>query len=125
LVRVKTTVSADDFVYDLYVKNKSKVADMAVIPADYFADLVDVRLLSAEQELVLVDEADDEESMPDDEDSNDEGNWRNDYPDEESEDSENASGSDKDDDDDVLAERLHRVRFDEDGSFDQFGDDSD
>uniref|UniRef100_A0A914VSY3 Probable RNA polymerase II nuclear localization protein SLC7A6OS n=1 Tax=Plectus sambesii TaxID=2011161 RepID=A0A914VSY3_9BILA len=124
LIRVQstTTPADDDFVYDLYVKKKVEAADAASIPPEYFADLVDVRFLNAQQELVFVDEDDEDgdESIPDDEDSNDEGNARNDYPDEEDEDEEN----DSDEDDDVLAERFHRIGF-QDGSFEEFGDDSD
>ncbi|KAM4611157.1 putative RNA polymerase II nuclear localization protein SLC7A6OS [Discoglossus pictus] len=73
--------SADEFVYDIYYSEAS--------PHGWIQDILSVQPYSQEQELVAEDN-EPEETYEDEDDENEENNWRNDYPDEEDE-----EGSDK------------------------------
>uniref|UniRef100_A0A8C5WGJ8 Probable RNA polymerase II nuclear localization protein SLC7A6OS n=1 Tax=Leptobrachium leishanense TaxID=445787 RepID=A0A8C5WGJ8_9ANUR len=71
--------NADEFVYDIYYAESS--------PTDWIQDILYVQPYTQEQELVP-DDLEPEETYEDEDDENDEGNWRNDYPDEDNSDPE-------------------------------------
>lgn len=66
----------DDYVYDLYYQE--------TVTPGWIHDILSVRAYTDEGELVPELVAHEEEVYDDEDDENEEGNWRNDYPDEES-----------------------------------------
>ncbi|GAA6225907.1 probable RNA polymerase II nuclear localization protein SLC7A6OS [Lates japonicus] len=66
----------DDYVYDLYYQE--------TITPGWIQDILSVRAYADEGELVPDLVVREEEVYEDEDDENEEGNWRNDYPDEES-----------------------------------------
>ncbi|XP_054470653.1 probable RNA polymerase II nuclear localization protein SLC7A6OS [Anoplopoma fimbria] len=66
----------DDYVYDLYYQE--------TVTPGWIQDILSVRAYADEGELVPDLVVHEEEVYEDDDDENEEGNWRNDYPDEES-----------------------------------------
>ncbi|XP_030650283.1 putative RNA polymerase II nuclear localization protein SLC7A6OS [Chanos chanos] len=96
MIREKLTVSEDgsgtehrekddDYVYDLYYQE--------TVTPGWIQDILSVRPYMEEGELVPEEVALEEEVYDDEDDENEEGNWRNDYPDEE--DSEDDSGTEE------------------------------
>ncbi|XP_076880063.1 putative RNA polymerase II nuclear localization protein SLC7A6OS [Brachyhypopomus gauderio] len=86
MIREKLTVSVggvgaehrekeDDYVYDLYYQE--------TVTPGWIQDILSIRPYTEEGELVPEEVAWEEEVYEDDDDENEEGNWRNDYPDEE------------------------------------------
>ncbi|KAG9352527.1 hypothetical protein JZ751_020941 [Albula glossodonta] len=65
----------DDYVYDLYYQE--------TVTPGWIQDILSVRPYVDESELVPEEDPRDEEVYEDEDDENEEGNWRNDYPDEE------------------------------------------
>ncbi|XP_034152948.1 probable RNA polymerase II nuclear localization protein SLC7A6OS isoform X2 [Esox lucius] len=68
----------DDYVYDLYYQE--------TVTAGWIQDILSVRPYSDEGELVPDLVVNEEDVYEDEDDENEEGNWRNDYPDEDSDD---------------------------------------
>ncbi|XP_075693683.1 putative RNA polymerase II nuclear localization protein SLC7A6OS [Rhinoderma darwinii] len=66
--------NSDEFVYDIYYAESS--------PHNWIQDILSVKPYVYEQELTAADDEPDE-VYEDEDDENEEGNWRNDYPDEE------------------------------------------
>lgn len=66
----------DDYVYDLYYQE--------TVTPGWIQDILSVRAYADEGELVPDVVVHEEEVYEDEDDENEEGNWRNDYPDEES-----------------------------------------
>ncbi|KAK2919690.1 probable RNA polymerase II nuclear localization protein SLC7A6OS [Channa argus] len=66
----------DDYVYDLYYQE--------TVTPGWIQDILSVRAYADEGELVPDHVVHEEEVYEDEDDENEEGNWRNDYPDEES-----------------------------------------
>ncbi|KAK1891875.1 putative RNA polymerase II nuclear localization protein SLC7A6OS [Dissostichus eleginoides] len=64
----------DDYVYDLYYQE--------TVTAGWIQDILSVRAYADEGELVPDQVVHEEEVYEDEDDENEEGNWRNDYPDE-------------------------------------------
>uniref|UniRef100_A0A3P8VBG3 Probable RNA polymerase II nuclear localization protein SLC7A6OS n=1 Tax=Cynoglossus semilaevis TaxID=244447 RepID=A0A3P8VBG3_CYNSE len=69
----------EDYVYDLYYQE--------TVTPGWIQDILSVRAYADEGELVPDVVVHEEEVYEDEDDENEEGNWRNDYPDEESDDS--------------------------------------
>ncbi|KAJ8369926.1 hypothetical protein SKAU_G00099540 [Synaphobranchus kaupii] len=66
----------DDYVYDLYYQE--------TLTPGWIQDILSVRPYMLENELVPEEDPREQEVYEDEDDENEEGNWRNDYPDEES-----------------------------------------
>lgn len=104
-----------DFVYDLYLAPKGAL----VVNDD---DLIDIEEYRDEYESIICQNGREDECFDDDDDENDEDNWRNEYPEEDSHSSENEfnhSGSyhgSSDDDNDFVFSRYRqgntRLQFD-------------
>ena len=99
-----TTESEDqsDCVYDLYYSS----TNVDVTDPDFIKNHV-LHEISDEYDWNGQFESEDEVGASDEDDSNDENNWRNDYPDEDSSDEES---------DDSLAKQMRKTRFFSDGS---------
>lgn len=96
-VNVNESVKDDDakYVYDLYFSEHCIDLKDSDFLSNYYVREIDDEWWSEENE--------EEEVAEDDDDSNDENNWRNDYPDEESDD------SDADSDGNDLSRRMKRI----------------
>lgn len=83
LIREKCTTENNSYVYDIYYTKNPEIHLDLLYPNNY-----EIRSYNIYQDIDLIDdslkkEVDRENFFEEDEDSNDEDNWRNDYPDEE------------------------------------------
>ncbi|RNA33692.1 putative RNA polymerase II nuclear localization SLC7A6OS [Brachionus plicatilis] len=111
LIREKCEVPNNAYVYDIYYTKNSDVHLDLLYPNNY-----EIRSYNIYQDIDLIDDSVKKEEGPDnffdeDEDSNDEDNWRNDYPDEE---------DDIDDEDDEEPHSNRGVLYNEDDDYDDY-----
>ncbi|CAJ0577717.1 unnamed protein product, partial [Mesorhabditis spiculigera] len=119
---MKLIPNESDIVYDFYEIKKGEIR-AAIDEADF-----EMRFMSQEEFNLWMDSgSDSEECADDDEDSNDENHWGNDYPEEESgsgEDDDTYSEGDSRDEDDVIG--MRNLRLDEsDPDFGEYGSEGD
>ena len=118
LIREKVTPKKESqYVYDIYyTKNTDIHLDLL------YTNNYEIKSCNNNDHQELVDDCDSDEEIrnEEDEDSNDEGNWRNDYPDED-EDYDDDDIDNENDDDDRYYSRNRRPNY-QDDDYDEFDD---